>query len=243
MSELIYKTAPSIVLCPVELRDVINDNETITTLCEAVLVEDEIYLTITFESSISGPEDTELDTIIASFACLGTDPAFDNGLVILQDDSEISTDTAAINMTGSVNVTATNGQTNIEILSGDVNYGQYAQTASNDAESCTTYTGWIRKLRMTTESLPSGTYRIGWAASLKSSSTSNRAQCRVQLNDSITINTVEEEPHDAYNWMPRAGFYYYTGSGVLNIDIDYSSTKRNASTKIRCARLEIWRVS
>lgn len=122
-------------------------------------------------------------------------------------------------------------------------FGENFQQASSDVESATTSTSWMHKINMTTASLPAGTYRIGWNAEVRSNSTSSRAQLRVQIDDTVTIANPEQEPQDTNNYMPTSGFYYYTGSGVLSIDMDYSSTSASATTYIRRARLEIWRVS
>lgn len=125
-----------------------------------------------------------------------------------------------------------------EIITGD----RDLQTASNDLESSTTSTSWIQKITMTTPALMQGTYRIAWYAELKSSSTNNRAQLQVQINNTTTIGNTETSPKNTTDYMLSSGFYYYTGSGQLTIDMDYSSTLANATTYVRRARLEIWRV-
>ena len=125
-------------------------------------------------------------------------------------------------------------------------FGSEFQQASDDGQSTTTNTAYLQKLRMTTGSLPSGTYRISWYYEYHISSTSYDFKGRVQIGDSTTIHEIQQESQDSGTdqWKPCSGFYYHTGSGVLNIDIDYCRSSSSGGTSyIRKARLEIWRVS
>lgn len=122
-------------------------------------------------------------------------------------------------------------------------FGTEFSQASSDSESTTTSTSFQQKLRLTTASLPSGTYRIGWFYEWGMSSlTDFRSQ--VQINDATTCMEGFEEAVDAGadQYFPRGGHYYHTGSGVLNIDLDYCQNG-GGTARIRRARLEIWRVS
>jgi len=119
----------------------------------------------------------------------------------------------------------------------------YIQDESSEGNSSTTSSDWQRKLRMTTGTLPVGTYRISWYAEVAQSSISDAVGVRVQLNDSITIAEVENEPKDINDVIPVSGYGYAADiSGVQNIDIDYRE-QRGGTAYIRRARLEIWRVS
>jgi hypothetical protein len=122
-------------------------------------------------------------------------------------------------------------------------YGTQAQQANNDAQSTTTSGTYQQKLRVTTPSLPAGTYRIGFYYEWGKSNLADFAS-RVQVNDTTTIMEGLEEAVDAGadQYFPRGGFGYYTGSGVLNIDLDYHANG-SGTARIRRARLEIWRVS
>lgn len=122
-------------------------------------------------------------------------------------------------------------------------FGGNFQQGSSDGESSTTSGTFQQKLRITTASLPAGTYRIGFYYEWQKSGLTDFAS-RVQVNDTTNCMEGFEEAPDAGNdqWFPRGGFYYYTGSGVLNIDLDYHNGNQDTAY-IRRARLEIWRVS
>jgi hypothetical protein len=122
-------------------------------------------------------------------------------------------------------------------------FGNNFQQASNDAESSTTSSTFQQKLRMTTSSLPSGTYRIGYSVEGRCNSTSVSLALQVQINDTTTIGEALVESQDVANYDDYNGFYYFTGSGVLNIDLDYRSSSAGTTSFVRRARLEIWRVS
>ena len=129
------------------------------------------------------------------------------------------------------------------VQSGGGVFGGNFQQASNDAESSTTSSTFQQKLRMTTSSLPSGTYRIGYSVEGRCNSTYVALALRVQINDTTTIGEALVESQDVSNYDDYSGFYYYTGSGVLNIDFDYCSSSGGTTSFTRRARLEIWRVS
>lgn len=126
--------------------------------------------------------------------------------------------------------------------SGGGTFGSNFQQASNNVESSTTSSTFQQKLRMTTPSLPSGTYRIGYSIEGRCNSTNTALLLRVQINGT-SIGEARVESQDANNYDDYSGFYYYTGSGVLDIDFDYCSSSAGTTSFTRRARLEIWRVS
>ncbi len=139
-------------------------------------------------------------------------------------------------------------------LSGDGGgiFGSELQEASSDALSSTTSTTFVQKLRLTTGSLPSGKYRIGWYYEWSSSATGNEFISRIQLNDTTTIMTHDERaPIQTGTPSPdltivyqQSGFHYVDSiSGVQNIDLDYHSETSSMTVYIQNVALEIWRVS
>jgi len=125
-------------------------------------------------------------------------------------------------------------------------YGSEVQYNSSESYSSTTSTSWQQKLRLTTSSLPSGVYKIEWYYEWGYSSTSRDFKGRVQINDSTTIMEHREEPQDSGSdqYRPLCGFYYAESlSGVKNIDLDYCSGSSGYTSRIRRARLSIFRIS
>lgn len=116
---------------------------------------------------------------------------------------------------------------------------QYGESLSSSSTSAV----WTQKLRVTTSTLPAGTYRIGWSCELNCSSASADMNIRVQTNDTNTLATGNMEIKDVSSYFPLSGFGYYVVSSpeALNIDLDYGNESSN-TTYIRNARLEIWRV-
>jgi len=136
----------------------------------------------------------------------------------------------------------TNSQYEPADQSSSSTFGSQFQQETDDSETQTTSTSYVQRLRMTTPSLPSGTYRVGWYYEWQVTGLTDYL-ARIQVNDTTNIVEVREEAVDAGSnqWFPRSGFGYFTGFGVLNIDLDYAVPTN--SVKMRRARLEIWRVS
>lgn len=146
-----------------------------------------------------------------------------------------------------VGVAKTSSELDIHILQlSDESYsGSEFVEDSSEGESSTTALTYQQKLRLTTGDLPSGKYRIGWSYQWRGATTTI-FKGRVQINDSITIMEHQQKPKSIglKSKLSNAGFYYHTGSGVLNIDLDYcrGSATGGGTAYIQKARLEIWRV-
>lgn len=117
-------------------------------------------------------------------------------------------------------------------------FGSELQQVESNGLSTTTSTSFQQKLRLTTNSLPSGTYRIGWQFSVFCDATGD-VTSRVELDDTTELDHHSiDNSTDDYN--SNGGFSYHTFSGVHTIDIDYKATAGTA--KIKYARIEIWRI-
>jgi len=123
--------------------------------------------------------------------------------------------------------------------------GFFIAETSSDIESSTTSLIYQQKLRLTTSSLPSGKYRIGWHFEWRISNSTKDFKATVQINDTTTAMEYIQQSGDsgADQFEGSCGFYYYTGSGVLNIDLDFASSSSSHTASIRRARLDIWRVA
>ncbi len=124
-------------------------------------------------------------------------------------------------------------------------YGQNFEQASDDAESATSSLIFQEKLKMTTATLPIGTYRIGYSYEWRHTGTSNDFIGQVTINDITEMSRLNMEPKDTNSWYLASGFYYHTlgASAPIAIDIDYSTESVSATSFIRRARLEIIRVA
>lgn len=167
--------------------------------------------------------------------------------IIVRDESVLVTATphTELNFIGP-GVTVTNGGSGRADITIAPVFGMGFQQATDDAESTTTSTAFVQKLRLTTASLVSGVYRIGYNYHWRHTGASTNFRAQIQLNDSITIMSSDVEPQDvaATQSHPVSGFYYTgTISGVQFIDMDYASSNAASTSGIRFCRLEIWRVS
>jgi len=122
------------------------------------------------------------------------------------------------------------------------NFGKEYQYVESLGESSTTSTSMQQKLRLTTSSLPAGTYRIGWSYEYGQSGISDSFGARVQIDDVTTIMQALIEIKDTTDEIPSSGFAVVSlSSGVHFIDLDFNA--ETGTSYIRNARLEIWRIS
>lgn len=113
-------------------------------------------------------------------------------------------------------------------------------------QSQTNSTTFVEKLKLTTDSVEAGTYRIGLSYNWSHEVNDTNSRVRVQLDDTTDIFTMESEPQDAGldQMLPRSGFAYVVlTSGVHEIDIDFATENGADTVYIRDARLEFWRIS
>jgi len=121
-------------------------------------------------------------------------------------------------------------------------FGSEHDEASDETESTTSFASYQQKLRMITNSLTAGTYRIGYSFEVANTSKDRMTGIRVQINDSITLCEFVKAKVDANNaYILYSGFKHeILTSGIKNIDVDYKALSNTA--KIRKVRLEIYRV-
>jgi len=121
---------------------------------------------------------------------------------------------------------------------------QNVQQVSSDEESSTTNTSPQQKLRLTTPVVSAGTYRVAWYYEWKQSSPANECCCRVQVDDTTTVQEVNTSPNDSACYYPSGGFgYVVLTEAAHTIDLDFWSSSAQHTAYIRRARLEIWRIS
>lgn len=123
-------------------------------------------------------------------------------------------------------------------------FGTYFNDAASEASSNTTSTTFQNKLTLSVTAVPAGNYRIGWYFEWNRSATTSDFIGQVQIDDSTVIMQMNVEISDNTTWHTEGGFYVASlTSGNHHIDLDYRSEVATATSYIRRARLEFWRVS
>jgi Fe-S cluster assembly iron-binding protein IscA len=124
-------------------------------------------------------------------------------------------------------------------------FGDSWQSQVSEGSSSTTSTNFVNKVTMTTASLPSGTYRIGWYAEYNMNTTNNDFQARVRLNNASDLMFFQLESKDSGGdqYSSISGFDNQSLSGINEVTLDYSTNNSGSTATIRRSRLEIWRVA
>ena len=127
-------------------------------------------------------------------------------------------------------------------------FGSQFQTAELTTSTSTTSATMVLRQNMTTPSLPSGTYRIEFITIHQSRSNAVTVGVQVQVNNSSVLfggNIFAKEGNDAATTQKESytGADYYTGSGVLSIDIDYNKHAGTGTAYMFYSRITIWRVA
>ena len=110
--------------------------------------------------------------------------------------------------------------------------------------STTTGTTFVQKLRMTTPSLPAGTYRIACNYNWNTSSTSQDFIGQVQIDDTTTIITHRQEAKDPYTNQSFLAYGFSDNiltAGVHTIDLDFASSSNGTTARIFNAKIELWK--
>ncbi len=125
----------------------------------------------------------------------------------------------------------------------------YSDETLAEADTTNTSSGGAQNPRadITTSSIPSGTYRIGWSLEWKASSQDYRWNGRVRVDDSTNIMEMASEPakENKDEWRAIGGFGNQTfgSSGAHTVEMDWWSENSSGTAYIRKARIEFWRVS
>jgi|26BtaG_2_1085354.scaffolds.fasta_scaffold01468_7 hypothetical protein len=127
-------------------------------------------------------------------------------------------------------------------------FGTEFQAESDGTVRSTTSTSFQQAQRLTTPSLPSGTYRIGVMTLHNLDRGTRDILIRAQVNDTTILFNGEDYRKRARDGGSEQresfqGFDYFTGSGVLNIDIDYAPETGGTQATMYFTNIEIWRVA
>lgn len=125
----------------------------------------------------------------------------------------------------------------------------YSDETLAEADTTNTSSGGAQNPRadITTSSIPSGTYRIGWSLEWKASEQDQRWNGRVRVDNSTNIMEMASEPakENKDEWRAIGGFGNQTfgSSGAHTVEMDWWSENSSGTAYIRKARIEFWRVS
>ena len=153
-----------------------------------------------------------------------------------------------LNFVGMNATDAGGGQANIQNV-----YGSNYTYAESLTVTTTNSTSFQEKLKLTTASLPVGTYRIGWSFQWNHDNTGNDFLGRIQMDDTTTLGNYQIEPKDSAGTFSTTGTNQKFGlagfaqvaltTGVHFFDIDFATENASDESSIWNARLEFWRVS
>lgn len=167
--------------------------------------------------------------------------------IIVQDEGVNVTGTPhdELNFVGS-GVTVTDGGSGTATITiGGGTFGSEYQFAESLAESTTTSSTPIQKLRMTTTSLPAGDYYVSWSADVGNTTSDREFNAQFEEDDTTMLShldiKVKEGAAGAGPEIPFSGHAIRTLSGVHTFDIDFWAG--TATAKITNARIVLWRVS
>ena len=100
---------------------------------------------------------------------------------------------------------------------------------------------------ITTSTIPSGTYRIGWSLEWKASDEDQRWNGRVRVDNTTNIMEMASEPakENRDEWRAIGGFGNQTfgSSDTHTVEMDWWTENSAGTAYIRKARIEFWRVS
>ena len=122
----------------------------------------------------------------------------------------------------------------------------YHYKNSDESESSTTSTEYQTKLTLNANGLSAGIYRIGYNYEWNHYHPGSNYIGRIQIDNDTVISSQVEKPKNGNSdeWGIFSGFCYVElTAGDHFIDIDYATNQCGKASKIRRARLEIWRVS
>jgi hypothetical protein len=145
-------------------------------------------------------------------------------------------------VTGDVGATGDQGVTGAASLSIEQTGSEATGTTTSVPVGPTTPTGWTEKLSMTTSSLPTGLYRVGYTYSWWTDVKEKEMEVRVQLDDAalLALQSMSNPGGVGTLGVLSGGFAYANLGGVHTIDIDFGAPGGD-TVNIRQARIELWK--
>ena len=126
-----------------------------------------------------------------------------------------------------------------EPLPPTVVFGDGYAVAEETSTTTTTSTEYQQKVQLNLIDVLAGNYKISWSYECLGSN-QGQFMARVQVDDTDTIFSVDEDLRPSTGWRPSSGFGTVTlDAGNHTIDLDYCTSQTRGVSQIRRARLEI----
>lgn len=130
------------------------------------------------------------------------------------------------------------GQGGLIIFGSELNY---VESTSNTTTNSLTY---VQKLRLTTDNIPSGVYRIGFYYKWSLDDKDKQFSSRIQIDDVYNIHETTETVNRDNQEVTTSGMAHVSLSlGVHTIDLDFKVDSIGVNASIKDSRIEIWRIS
>lgn len=122
--------------------------------------------------------------------------------------------------------------------------GDYFKIATGLGATSATGTAYIQKIRLTTDELVTGTYRLGFAFSWNITSLSDNFLARIRQNSTTDIWNQASRSSVAMNLLnPSSGsIYLELDAGVYTFDLEFAAGTITSSITVSQAKLEFWRL-
>jgi len=122
--------------------------------------------------------------------------------------------------------------------------GTYYAYAKSDGSSSTNSINWVNKVSLTTSTVVSGTYKIGWYSEMQRNSQANDLKYRIYLDGTTELCNINHEHSDQSNWFPLSGFDILTvASGSHTVAVQFCGETTGNTSYIRRARVDITRIA
>jgi len=123
-------------------------------------------------------------------------------------------------------------------------FGTYYGWGGDTSAQSTNSTSWVQAVRVNVPSIPDSYFRVGWYFEWRRNTASNDFKAQVQIDDTETIMSMNEESKDVNSWHPASGFAILDlSTGTHTIDVDFAGETTGNTSYIRNIRIEYWRVS
>lgn len=125
-------------------------------------------------------------------------------------------------------------------------FGDFATNAEDLGQSVNNVAAPLLKVRLTTDTLPAGTYRIGWSYTWGLSVTTDDFIAIIEEDDITIIYTHRQEPKDSATTQQNAGGGFGNRTltaGVHTFDLEFQPFTAGDEARIAQARLEFWSVT